>query len=126
MNKLRQRLSEKMVSFLLVFYENQREHEKRRKKGRELLRAHGMTSAEPKGAKSLSLTEQKYLEVNTILCSSVTLEKNVTIADETLYHDEKKLQSSLIFVTQYHRCSHKSCAEAWLKIVLWYFAKFVG
>lgn len=75
---------------------------------------------------SLYLTEQTYLEVNTILCSSLTLGKKVTIADEKLNHDKKRLQSSIFFATQHHRCSHESCAEAWLKIVLWYFAKFAG
>lgn len=75
---------------------------------------------------SVSLTEQTYPDDEHYSMFIIHTGKKVTIADEKLYHDKKKLQSSLIFVTQYHRCSHESYAEAWLKIVLWYFTKFVG
>lgn len=121
-----QRLSKKRVSFLLVFYGNQREHEKRHKKGRELLRAHGMASVEPNGAQPLSLCLSNLLKSEHYSMFIIHTGKKVTIADEKLYHDKKKLQSSLIFVTLYHRCSHERCAEAQLKILLWYFAQFAG
>lgn len=124
-----QRLSKKMVWFLLVFYGNQREHEKRHKKGRELLRAHGMTLVEPNGAQPLSLCLSYWTNLFRSEHYSMFIThtgKEVTIADCKLNHNKKKLQSSIIFATQYHRCSHESCAEAWLKIVLWYFAKFAG
>lgn len=85
-----------------------------------------LSQMEHKLSLSVSLTEQTYLEVNIILQSSLTLGKKVIIVHEKLDHDTKKLQSSLIFVTQYHRCSNESCAVVWLKIVLWHFAKFAG